>query len=94
MKTPTMILPGNQSPTIKRDPIKRLSLAVRELDKLINRANQLASLSEQPFPKNKIGQPPLPAGANPPPRLLLVSQSKSPAEDKLLQKRRDPPAGS
>jgi len=94
MKTPTPTITGNHSPTNKHDPIKRLSLAVRELDKLINRANQLASLSEQPFPKHKIGQPPLPAGANPPPRLLLVSQSKSAAEDKLLQKRRDPLAGS
>ena len=51
MKTPTTTLPRNQSPTNKHDPIKRLSLAVRELDKLINRANHLASLSEQPFPK-------------------------------------------
>ena len=30
-----------------KDPLARLSLAVRELDKLINRANQLAHLSEQ-----------------------------------------------
>ncbi|HNP28263.1 MAG TPA: hypothetical protein PKK23_04420 [Nitrospirales bacterium] len=28
------------------DPFTRLTLAVRELDKLINRANQLAHLSE------------------------------------------------
>ncbi len=49
MKTPT--LPIHRSSAIKSDSIKRLSLAVRELDKLINRANQLASLSEQPFPK-------------------------------------------
>ena len=34
------------------DPIKRLSLAVRELDKLINRANQLAHLSEQSLPSD------------------------------------------
>ena len=65
MKTPTTTLPGNQSPPNKHDPIKRLSLAVRELDKLINRANQLASLSEQPFPKNKTGQPPLLTESNP-----------------------------
>ncbi|MFZ1747752.1 MAG: hypothetical protein WBO24_17205 [Nitrospirales bacterium] len=31
-------------------PLARLSLAVRELDKLINRANQLAHLSEQALP--------------------------------------------
>ncbi len=50
MKTPTPTLPGNHTPTITRDPIKRIALAVRELDKLINRAKQLASLSEQPCP--------------------------------------------
>lgn len=33
-----------------KDPVTRLSLAVRELDKLINRANQLAHLSEQALP--------------------------------------------
>ena len=65
MKTPTPTLPSKHSPTIKPDPIKRLSLAVRELDKLINRANQLASLSEQPFLNDPTGQPPSPAGANP-----------------------------
>lgn len=40
-----------------QDPIKRLSLAVLELDKLINRANQLAHLSEQPFPPDQSTQP-------------------------------------
>ncbi len=65
MKTPTPTLPGKHSPTIKPDPIQRLSLAVLELDKLINRANQLASLSEQPFLNDPTGQPPSPAGANP-----------------------------
>jgi hypothetical protein len=38
------------SKKVRLDPMKRLSLAVRELDKLINRANQLAQLSEQPYP--------------------------------------------
>lgn len=51
MKTPTTTPPEKQSPTHKHDPIKRLSLAVRELDKLINRANHLARLSEQSFSK-------------------------------------------
>ena len=50
MKTPTPTLLSNHTPTITPDPIKRISLAVRELDKLIDRAKQLASLSEQPFP--------------------------------------------
>ena len=71
MKTPTPTLPHNPSPTIKHDPIKRLSLAVRELDKLINRANQLASLSEQPFLNDPTGQPPASTGAKPPPQPLL-----------------------
>ena len=65
MKTPTPTLPGNQASAHKHDPIKRLSLAVRELDKLINRANQLARLSEQPFPRNKTEQPPLPTNTHP-----------------------------
>ena len=38
------------SKKVGQDPFQRLSLAVSELDKLINRANQLAHLSEQPFP--------------------------------------------
>lgn len=33
-----------------QDPIKRLSLAVRQLDNLIDRANQLANLHTQPHP--------------------------------------------
>lgn len=38
------------------DPLTRLSLAVRELDKLINRANQLAHLSEQTLPMDQSTQ--------------------------------------
>lgn len=38
------------SKKVRQDPFQRLSLAVLELDKLINRANQLAHLSEQPPP--------------------------------------------
>jgi hypothetical protein len=45
------------SEKVREDPIKRLSLAVRELDKLINRANQLAHLSEQPLPSDVPIQP-------------------------------------
>lgn len=40
-----------------KDPLARLSLAVRELDKLINRANQLAHLSEQALPMDHSTQP-------------------------------------
>lgn len=46
----------NPSKKIKEDPLKRLSLAVRELDKLINRANQLAHLSEQSLPLDQSTQ--------------------------------------
>jgi hypothetical protein len=42
---------------VAQDPFKRLSLAVLELDKLINRANQLAHLSEQPVPPEPPSQP-------------------------------------
>jgi len=51
------------SQKVEQDPFKRLSLAVCELDKLINRANQLAYLSEQPFPPY---QPTKPDQATPP----------------------------
>jgi len=84
MKTPT--LPSNHSSTITHDPIKRLSLAVRELDKLINRANQLASLSEQPFLNNPTGQPPSPAEANPRPRLLPLPQTHKGSGENCSQK--------
>ena len=33
-----------------KDPMARLSLAVRQLDNLIDRANQLANLPKQPRP--------------------------------------------
>ncbi len=44
---------NTSSKKVGQDPFKRLSLAVRELDKLINRANQLGHLSEQPFPPDQ-----------------------------------------
>jgi|GEM_PF-2073823 len=65
MKIPTPPLLNNQSPMVKQDPMKRLSLAVRELDKLISRANQLASLSEQSSPKDKTEKYILAPEANP-----------------------------
>lgn len=42
---------------VRQDPFQRLSLAVHELDKLINRANQLGHFSEQPFPPDQSTQP-------------------------------------
>jgi len=53
MKPHIPMLLSNQSTTDQQDPLTRLSLAVKELDKLINRANQLASLSEQLPPKDQ-----------------------------------------
>ncbi len=47
---------NNASKNAGEDPLKRLSLAVRELDKLINRANQLAHLSEQALPMDQSTQ--------------------------------------
>lgn len=44
------------SKKVVKDPLARLSLAVRELDKLINRANQLAHLSEQALPMDNSNQ--------------------------------------
>ena len=40
--------------TIKQGPLQRLSLAVKKLDQLINRANQLGELPLQVFNKDKI----------------------------------------
>ena len=65
MKPHTPMLFSNQSTTDEQDPLKRLSLAVRDLDKLINRANQLASLSEQPPPKGQTEEPPTDSEADP-----------------------------
>jgi len=86
MKTPIPTLPHNPSPTIKHDPIKRLSLAVGELDKLINRANQLASLSEQPSSMTRQDTLlPLQEPSHSPP-LLLRSQPYKRSGEKLLKK--------
>lgn len=40
--------------TVKQGPLQRLSLAVKKLDQLINRANQLGKLPLQAFNKDKI----------------------------------------
>ncbi len=52
MESSPITLPTS-SKKVRQDPFQRLSLAVSELDKLINRANQLAHLSEQPFPPDQ-----------------------------------------
>ena len=57
MIKPSLISLNAVSKKVEKDPFKRLSLAVCELDKLINRANQLSHLSEQPFPPDQPTQP-------------------------------------
>lgn len=42
---------------ITADPLKRLSLAVKELNRLINRAKHLGELAKQPFPQLPDPQP-------------------------------------
>jgi hypothetical protein len=59
MKTTISI--SSPIPTIKQGPLQRLSLAVKKLDQLINRANQLGELPLQVLNKDKMGKPiPLP----------------------------------
>jgi hypothetical protein len=53
----TTISTSSAAPTIKQGPLQRLSLAVKKLDQLINRANQLGKLPLQVFNKDKIGKP-------------------------------------
>ncbi len=55
MESPPLNL-NTPSKKAVEDPHTRLSLAVRELDKLINRANQLAHLSEQILPMDQSTQ--------------------------------------
>jgi hypothetical protein len=55
MESPPLSL-NTPSKKVGKDPFIRLSLAVRELDKLINRANQLAYLSEQHLTPNQSTQ--------------------------------------
>ncbi|MGD9850643.1 MAG: hypothetical protein AB7T38_05205 [Nitrospirales bacterium] len=45
--------PDTESPTIASDPLQRLSLAVKELNRLINRAKHLGELAEQPLPQQE-----------------------------------------
>jgi hypothetical protein len=59
MKTTTTISTSSPVPTktFKQGPVQRLFLAVKKLDQLINRANQLGKLPLQVFNKDKIGKP-------------------------------------
>lgn len=45
--------PDTESPRIAPDPLQRLSLAVKELNRLINRAKHLGELAEQPLPQQE-----------------------------------------
>ncbi|MDR4495131.1 MAG: hypothetical protein AB7P17_09840 [Nitrospirales bacterium] len=42
--------PDLESPIMEPDPLQRLSLAVKELNRLIHRAKHLGALAEQPLP--------------------------------------------
>ena len=57
MKTTISISSPVPVKTIKQGPLQRLSLAVKKLDQLINRANQLGELPLQVFNKDKTGNP-------------------------------------
>lgn len=48
---PSTYEPEKQS--VGQDPFKRLSLAVKELNRLINRAKQLAESTDQPIPRQQ-----------------------------------------
>jgi hypothetical protein len=53
----TTISTSSPVPTIKQGSLHRLSLAVKKLDQLINRANQLGELPLQIFSKDNTGKP-------------------------------------
>ena len=53
----TIISTSSPAPTIKQGPLQRLSLAVKKLDQLINRANELGKLPLQIFNKDNTGKP-------------------------------------
>ena len=53
----TTISTSSPVPTIKQGSLQRLSLAVKRLDQLINRANELGKLPLQVFSKDKTGKP-------------------------------------
>jgi hypothetical protein len=57
MIKPSPLSLNEPSEKVGQDPFRRLSLAVRELDKLINRANQLGHFSEQSFPPDEPTRP-------------------------------------
>ena len=57
MKTTISTYSPVRTTTIKQGSLQRLSLAVKKLDQLINRANQLGKLPLQVFNKDKTGKP-------------------------------------
>ncbi|UCH91722.1 MAG: hypothetical protein JSU60_03180 [Nitrospirota bacterium] len=57
MKTTIFASSPVPTKTIKQGSLQRLSLAVKKLDQLINRANQLGKLPLQVFSKDKIEKP-------------------------------------
>ncbi len=66
MKTTLPTSASTPTNTVKKDPFKRLSLAVKKLDQLINRAHQLGSFSDQLLRDDQTG-PRLPSSGTTPP---------------------------
>ncbi|MDH5428240.1 MAG: hypothetical protein OEZ57_05190 [Nitrospirota bacterium] len=64
--------------TTKPDPLKRLSLAVKKLDQLIDRAHQLGSFTDQLLREDQTG-PSLPSSEIAP---ALLTTSRSTSTDK------------
>ena len=79
----TAISTPSSAPTkkIKKDPFQRLSLAVKQLDQLIDRAHQLSSLTDQLMRKDTTG-----------PRLLSSTTDRAqPSLSGSSQKCKTPP---
>lgn len=59
--------PDTESPTMGPDPLQRLSQAVKELNRLINRAKHLGELAKQPLlqQENSKATVPPPGGSIP-----------------------------
>jgi len=55
MKTTLPTPPAIPTKAIKPDPLKRLSLAVKKLDQLIDRAHQLGSFTDQLLREDQTG---------------------------------------
>lgn len=74
--------------TIKPDPFKRLSLAVKKLDQLINRAHQLGSFTDQLLREDKTGLS-FPSETDPPQPVSSSSLTRLDASRKAEKKNQE-----